>query len=151
MPAAALRLLSRLWGVELSKDALVSLALDLGADVPVCLLGRASNVSGVGEILSDAPPLPPAWLVLANPLVGVATPEVFKARRGRFNQSAPLKDTPHNARALADALGPPSQRSNQGVGIPCAPRSAPCWWTSGPCRLPAGPHVGLGRNLLGFV
>lgn len=102
--AAALRLLSRLWGVELSKDALVSLALDLGADVPVCLLGRASNVSGVGEILSDAPPLPPAWLVLANPLVGVATPEVFKARRGRFNQSAPLKDTPHNARALADAL-----------------------------------------------
>lgn len=102
--AAALRLLCRLWGVELPREALFALALELGADVPVCLHGRAANVSGVGETLMDAPTLPPAWLVLANPLVGVSTPAVFKVRRGRFNQPCPLTETPADARALADAL-----------------------------------------------
>ncbi|WP_404380789.1 4-(cytidine 5'-diphospho)-2-C-methyl-D-erythritol kinase [Caenispirillum salinarum] len=102
--AAALRLLSRLWAVDLPRADLFALALDLGADVPVCLHGRAANVSGVGERLEDAPALPPAWLVLANPLVGVSTPAVFKARRGRFNQPAPLTEAPADARALAQAL-----------------------------------------------
>ncbi|EKV32613.1 4-diphosphocytidyl-2-C-methyl-D-erythritol kinase [Caenispirillum salinarum AK4] len=102
--AAALRLLSRLWAVDLPRPDLFALALDLGADVPVCLHGRAANVSGVGERLEDAPALPPAWLVLANPLVGVSTPAVFKARRGRFNLPAPLTEAPADARTLARAL-----------------------------------------------
>ncbi|SOD96094.1 4-(cytidine 5'-diphospho)-2-C-methyl-D-erythritol kinase [Caenispirillum bisanense] len=102
--AAALLALCRLWDVAPPREDLMALALGLGADVPVCLQGRAANVSGVGEGIIDAPTLPPAWLVLVNPLVAVSTPEVFRARRGRFNQAAPLTEAPADAAALAEAL-----------------------------------------------
>lgn len=102
--AAALLALCRLWDLRPAREDLMALALALGADVPICLHGRAANVSGVGETIEDAPRLPPAWLVLVNPLVAVSTPAVFKARRGRFNQPAPLTEAPSDAAALAEAL-----------------------------------------------
>lgn len=57
----------------------------LGADVPVCLFGRPAIVSGIGETIRRAPPLPAAWLVLANPGQPLSTPAVFKAREGGFS------------------------------------------------------------------
>ncbi|MGC2856183.1 4-(cytidine 5'-diphospho)-2-C-methyl-D-erythritol kinase [Novispirillum sp. DQ9] len=102
--AAALRGLCRLWGVSLPAAEMYALAARLGADVPVCLRGRATLVAGVGETLSDAPPLPAAWLVLANPGVPLSTPAVFKARSGAFSDPAPLQDAPRDAAALAAAL-----------------------------------------------
>lgn len=102
--AAALTALCRLWRVAPDPAALRALALGLGADVPVCLHGRAALVSGVGESIADAPAPPPAWLVLVNPLVAVSTPAVFRARRGRFNQPAPLTEAPADVAALAEAL-----------------------------------------------
>jgi len=73
--AAALRLLSRLWGRAVPRG----LALSLGADVPVCLAGRSARMQGIGEVLSPAPPLPDFWMVLANPMQAVATARVFAA------------------------------------------------------------------------
>lgn len=100
--AAALRGLARLWGVSL--PGLDTLALALGADVPVCLRGCPTAMSGVGERLEDAPRLPAAWLVLANPGVPLSTPAVFKARRGAFSAADPLRQAPATAAALAEAL-----------------------------------------------
>jgi 4-diphosphocytidyl-2-C-methyl-D-erythritol kinase len=77
--AATLRLLCRFWGVAPDLDGL---AQALGADVPVCLSGRPTLMSGVGEILVPAPPLPQVGLVLVNPGVTVSTPGVFRARSG---------------------------------------------------------------------
>jgi 4-diphosphocytidyl-2-C-methyl-D-erythritol kinase len=77
--AATLRLLCRFWGVA---PELNGLARVLGADVPVCLLGRPALMSGIGEILVPAPPLPQVGLVLVNPGVAVSTPEVFRERSG---------------------------------------------------------------------
>lgn len=74
--AAALRLLSRLWDTWVPSE----LALSLGADVPVCTSAPLAQVmSGIGEDLQPAPPLPPHWMVLANPLIGVPTGAVFAA------------------------------------------------------------------------
>lgn len=85
--AAALVALARLWQVPLPEPAAV---LKLGADVPVCLEGRAVRMAGVGEILTPlAAPLPEAWLVLANPGVSVPTPPVFKALARRDNPPMP--------------------------------------------------------------
>ena len=53
--AATLRLLCRFWDVAPELDGL---ARALGADVPVCLFGQPALMSGVGEILVPAPPLP---------------------------------------------------------------------------------------------
>ncbi len=102
--AAALRVLSRLWGVAMDEAALMELALSLGADVPVCLFGRCAQVGGAGERIEAAGPLPPAWLVLANPGVSLATPDVFAARSGPFSGPAPIEGAPADARALARLL-----------------------------------------------
>ena len=83
---------------------MTALALAIGADVPVCLAGRPTRMRGIGEELSPAPPLPPAWLVLVNPRVPLHTPAVFKARTGAFSLPDPLTESPADAQALALAL-----------------------------------------------
>src|ERR687884_527030 len=60
--AATLRLLSRFWGVDARQEALAAIAARLGADVPVCLAGRAAVESSLGEILAPEPPLPLAGM-----------------------------------------------------------------------------------------
>ncbi|MFO1061485.1 MAG: 4-(cytidine 5'-diphospho)-2-C-methyl-D-erythritol kinase [Dongiaceae bacterium] len=103
--AATLPLLLRLWGASLPADALARLALPLGADLPVCLAGGPRFMGGVGETMDPVPPLPPAWLVLANPGLPLPTPAVFRARQGPFSPpgrwSAPLPDAAALAAALA--------------------------------------------------
>jgi 4-diphosphocytidyl-2-C-methyl-D-erythritol kinase len=102
--AAAIKGLIRLWGVVLPADSLRKLALAVGADVPVCLAGVPSRMMGVGEVLEPAPALPPAWLVLVNPMVPVHTPAVFKARVGEFSKADPLTQPPADAADLAAQL-----------------------------------------------
>jgi 4-diphosphocytidyl-2-C-methyl-D-erythritol kinase len=84
--AAALRGLSRLWGLPLPDAATV---LALGADVPVCLSGNPLRMQGVGEVLTPLPPLPPAHLVLVNPGVAIPTPTVFRALANKSNPALP--------------------------------------------------------------
>ena len=102
--AAALRLLGRLWGVAPAAEALRALALRLGADVPVCLTGRPARMGGVGDMLSPAPDLPACGLVLVNPGVAVLTPDVFRARSGRFSAPAALPSGWPDAVAMARDL-----------------------------------------------
>ncbi|TAN56467.1 MAG: 4-(cytidine 5'-diphospho)-2-C-methyl-D-erythritol kinase [Magnetospirillum sp.] len=102
--AAALKGLAQLWQVTLPEDRLHALALSIGADVPVCLAGRPTRMCGIGDRLSPAPALPPAWLVLVNPMVPLHTPAVFKARTGPFSEADPLTASPADASALAAVL-----------------------------------------------
>lgn len=102
--AAALRLLLRLWGRDLPAERLAALALPLGADLPVCLAGGPRFVGGVGEAMVPPPALPPAWLVLANPRLPLATAAVFKARQGPFSAPGRWLDRPADAGALAVTL-----------------------------------------------
>ena len=102
--AAALRLLSRLWGVSPLPEALHALALRLGADVPVCLKAVPARMGGVGEALSPAPEVPVFGMVLVNPGVAVSTPEVFRARLGGFSVPAALPAGWPDAAAMADDL-----------------------------------------------
>lgn len=97
--AATLRALARLTGQPLPTAADV---VSLGADVPVCLVGRPMRMQGVGEGLSPLPPLPPLWLVLVNPRLPVATPAVFATLTRRDN--APVPDLPAAALGSATAL-----------------------------------------------
>lgn len=78
--AATLRALSRLWALSPDEKALEALALPLGADVPVCIASRARMMGGIGDVLEEAPVLPPAWMVLVNPMRGLETRSVFATR-----------------------------------------------------------------------
>lgn len=72
--AAVLALLARLWGVAVPD----TLALALGADVPVCLRApEAVRMQGIGDDLGPAPALPDFWLVLVNPGIALQTAAVF--------------------------------------------------------------------------
>ncbi|MDO9640727.1 MAG: 4-(cytidine 5'-diphospho)-2-C-methyl-D-erythritol kinase [Pseudotabrizicola sp.] len=84
--AATLRALARLHRQPLPEDSAV---LALGADVPVCLTGRAARMQGVGQVLTPVPDLPQAWLVLVNPGVAVATPLVFRGVTRKDNPPMP--------------------------------------------------------------
>ena len=84
--AAALRGLSRLWGVDAGiHDQLGDLALCLGADVPVCLKSKCTWMEGIGDKLSPGPTLPDFHIVLLNPGIGVSTPKIFKNLGGVFS------------------------------------------------------------------
>ncbi|MDA0229046.1 MAG: 4-(cytidine 5'-diphospho)-2-C-methyl-D-erythritol kinase [Proteobacteria bacterium] len=102
--AAALRVLISLWRLNISSDALQTLALSLGADVPMCLHGRTCFAGGIGEKLDAAPALPDCALVLANPGVSVATPDVFRARSGAYSAPARFTEAPKDVGAFAELL-----------------------------------------------
>jgi 4-diphosphocytidyl-2-C-methyl-D-erythritol kinase len=76
--AAALRLLAKLNGLALDDERLLEVALETGADVPVCLASRACDMTGVGETLTPLC-LPILPCVMANPCVPVPTSDVFTA------------------------------------------------------------------------
>ncbi|KKJ77744.1 hypothetical protein WH95_04675 [Kiloniella litopenaei] len=85
--AAALRGLMRLWHeVPQNISGLRDLALEVGADVPVCLESACSWMEGVGEVVESGPGLPDLYGVLINPGYPVSTPEIFKELKGGFSQ-----------------------------------------------------------------
>jgi 4-diphosphocytidyl-2-C-methyl-D-erythritol kinase len=117
--AAALRLLSRLWGVPIPDG----LAATLGADVPVCLDPRPRRMAGIGEILTGAPHLPACGILLVNPGVALATQAVFAARAPAFSMPASFPDAwPDTATMAADLaswandLQPPAVKLCPAVG-----------------------------------
>jgi 4-diphosphocytidyl-2-C-methyl-D-erythritol kinase len=88
--AAAIKLLARLWGANPGQHDLSGMALELGADVPVCLYGQPAIMSGIGERIEAAEGVPDFPAVLVNPGIHVPTPAVFKARTGEFSKPAPI-------------------------------------------------------------
>jgi 4-diphosphocytidyl-2-C-methyl-D-erythritol kinase len=74
--AAALRLLARLNDLALDDERLRDVALQTGADVPVCVASHACDMTGVGETLMPLN-LPNMPCVLVNPRIPVATKDVF--------------------------------------------------------------------------
>ncbi|MDQ1133140.1 4-diphosphocytidyl-2C-methyl-D-erythritol kinase [Pseudoxanthomonas winnipegensis] len=87
--ATVLRVLDHLWGTALGEDALAALGLTLGADVPIFVRGRNAWAEGVGERLTPIA-LPPAWYVLVDPGLHVATPVLF-ASPDLTRNAAPVK------------------------------------------------------------
>mgnify|MGYP003646385880 FL=1 len=75
--AAALRLLTDLWGTETA--AAHKIAPALGGDVPVALQGHAALMQGEGERIRRAPDLPRVPALLVNPGLACPTGPVFRA------------------------------------------------------------------------
>lgn len=77
--ATTLIALNHLWQTEMFRHELQAASVQLGADVPVFLFGRAAFASGIGEELSDCE-VPPAWYVVLCPPVHVSTAEIFSEK-----------------------------------------------------------------------
>jgi 4-diphosphocytidyl-2-C-methyl-D-erythritol kinase len=81
--AATLRGLRNLWELDISESELLSVAAELGSDIPVCVASRPAWMAGRGEVLSPAPVIPDLWLLLVNPRVAVPTGPVFAGLESR--------------------------------------------------------------------
>ena len=91
--AATLRGLLRHWRAGIAPDALASMALTLGADVPMCLESRSLIARGIGEDIEPLTDLPELVMVLANPLKAVSTPEIFRRLQTKTNAPLPASAT----------------------------------------------------------
>jgi len=78
--ATVLIALNQLWQLELPLQVLADIGLELGADVPVFVRGRAAWAEGVGERLTPISP-PEPWFVVLNPGIEVSTPKIFSNKR----------------------------------------------------------------------
>jgi 4-diphosphocytidyl-2-C-methyl-D-erythritol kinase len=75
--AAALRLLARANGLSIAEQGVIDAARKTGADVPVCLAGRARMMRGRGEELGPLLELPALIGLIVNPGHPLETKSVF--------------------------------------------------------------------------
>ncbi len=99
--AATLTALSQLWSLALPPATLHKIALQLGSDVPACLLGSPGWLTGTGDNVAPVAIPPGGWVVLANPGQPLLTADVFRARRGSFDALVTLPAQWENIPALA--------------------------------------------------
>lgn len=89
--AAVLRGCNRLWNLDLTLERLAELGARVGSDVPFCLYRGTALATGRGERIAPLPPLPPCWVVLAKPPIGVSTAEIYQSLK--WEQIAEHPDT----------------------------------------------------------
>ena len=76
--AAAMKLVQNILNFEIDEKKLNELALEIGADVPVCLKSKATHMCGIGDELNDIKLASDFYILLVNPGISVSTPEIFR-------------------------------------------------------------------------
>lgn len=77
--ATCLLALNHLWGLGQSLDQLSGIGIELGADVPVFVRGRAAWGTGIGEVLEPMELDEPVYLVI-DPKIEVSSAQIFAAQ-----------------------------------------------------------------------
>ncbi len=77
--AAVLFGMNRLFGLELTRQELMDRGVQLGADVPYCILRGTVLAEGIGEKLTVLPSIPKCAVLIAKPPVSVSTRVVYEA------------------------------------------------------------------------
>jgi len=77
--ATCLLALNQLWQLGLTLDELTRIGLEIGADVPVFVAGKAAWATGIGEQLEPIELDQPIYLVI-DPKIEVSTAQIFAAQ-----------------------------------------------------------------------
>lgn len=77
--AAVLKLMNEAYSGALTRAGMISIAQNIGADVPFFLDGGAALCEGVGERITPLSALPGLPLLIIKPKRGVSTPEAYRA------------------------------------------------------------------------
>lgn len=75
--AAALIGINRMFQLGLTKRQLMERGVQIGADVPYCVLRGTALAEGIGEKLTVLPPMPDCWILIGKPGISVSTKYVY--------------------------------------------------------------------------
>ena len=78
--ATTLLALNHLWQTKLDLPSLAKLGVQLGADVPVFVLGNSAWAEGIGDVISPVD-LAAKWYLVIRPSVHVSTAEIFSQKK----------------------------------------------------------------------
>lgn len=76
--AAMLFGMNRLFSLELTKKQLMERGVQIGADVPYCIMRGTALAEGIGEELSPLPPMVKCPVLIAKPSISVSTKFVYQ-------------------------------------------------------------------------
>ena len=76
--AAVLVGMNRLFHLGLSEQELMDRGVQLGADVPYCVMRGTVLAEGIREILTPLAPLPKCYILVAKPNISVSTKTVYE-------------------------------------------------------------------------
>ncbi len=110
--------LNTLWQLELPHEVLLEMASQLGADVPVFVLGHTAWAEGIGDQLTPVE-IPSYWYLILIPNIQVSTTEVF-AHQGLTRNTHPIKirafleqGSQNDCQTVVEALYPEVKRARQ--------------------------------------
>jgi 4-diphosphocytidyl-2-C-methyl-D-erythritol kinase len=99
--AATLKGLTQLWGLKLSIEDLLQIAVQIGSDVPFFLHGGTAIASGRGESIRLLPAAELKWMVLLNPPFDVInkTASMYSMlHKSHFSQGNLIRDLENKIR-----------------------------------------------------
>ena len=76
--AAVLYAMNEIFGLGLSRQALMERGVKLGADVPYCIMRGTALAEGIGEKLTQLPPMVKCPVLIAKPQISVSTKYVYE-------------------------------------------------------------------------
>lgn len=76
--ASVLYGMNRLFKMNLSMEDLMKRGVNIGADVPYCIMRGTALAEGIGEKLTKLPPMPKCHIVIAKPPINVSTKLVYE-------------------------------------------------------------------------
>ncbi len=76
--AAVMVGVNRMFGLGLSRRALMERGVRIGADVPYCILRGTALAEGIGEKLTVLPKAPRGYVLIAKPPISVSTKFVYE-------------------------------------------------------------------------
>lgn len=76
--AATMNAINKMYDLGLSQQQLMDAAVELGADIPFCILGGTALAEGIGEKLTPLPAPPDAFLLVVKPPIMVPTKWVYE-------------------------------------------------------------------------
>ena len=76
--ASVLYGMNRMFRLGLSQQQLMERGVKIGADVPYCIMRGTALAEGIGEKLTQLPPMPDCKVLVAKPAISVSTKYVYE-------------------------------------------------------------------------
>ncbi len=76
--AATMKGINRMFGLDISLLELMKTGVDIGADVPYCVIGGTALAEGIGEKLTPLELAPECYVLVAKPDISVSTKYVYE-------------------------------------------------------------------------